>query len=93
MGTSKKHHNFSFKEYTSEEGFQYYSINPVQIVYINEHTLSITNEDGDGIYYYKHYDKNQFANIYSITDREPTPNNQDTYNLADLYTYRKERIN
>lgn len=93
MGMSKKHHNFSFKEYTSEEGFQYYSINPVQIVYINEHTLSITNEDGDGIYYYKHYDKNQFANIYSITDREPTPNNQDTYNLADLYTYRKERIN
>ena len=91
MGQSKKHHYYSFEEKESEKGILLYSVNPVRIVYINEHTLSITNQDGDGIYYYRYFDKNVMANHYSITDREPTQRNQNTYHLADLYTYRKER--
>lgn len=93
MGQSLKHHEFSYEECISEKGFQLYKINPVKIVYINEHTLSITNEDDDGIYYYRHFDKMTMANRYSITDREPNARNQSTYYLADLYTYRKERMN
>ncbi len=92
MGQSLKHHEFSYEECISEKGFQLYKINPIKIVYINEHTLSITNEDDDGIYYYRHFDKLAMANRYSITDREPNARNQSTYYLADLYTYRKERM-
>lgn len=92
MGQSLKHHEFSYEECISEKGFQLYKINPIKIVYINEHTLSITNEDDDGIYYYRYFDKLAMANRYSITDREPNARNQSTYYLADLYTYRKERM-
>lgn len=92
MGKSMKHHNFSFAEEYSEKGFQLYKINPVRIIFINEHTLSITNQDDDGIYYYRYFDKYFMENRYAITDREPTARNKNTYYLADLYTYRKERI-
>lgn len=92
MGQSAKHHYFSFEEAETEKGHLLYSVNPVRIVYINEHTLSITNQDGDGIYYYRFFDKNAMANHYAITDREPVSRNQSNYHLADLYTYRKERI-
>ncbi|MBR3242590.1 MAG: hypothetical protein IKF90_07835 [Parasporobacterium sp.] len=92
MGQSAKHHYFSFEEAETEKGHLLYSVNPVRIVYINEHTLSITNQDGDGIYYYRFFDKKAMANHYAITDREPVSRNQSNYHLADLYTYRKERI-
>lgn len=92
MGQSLKHHDFSFEEKESEKGFLLYKVNPVKIVYINEHTLSITNEDNDGIYYHRNFNKNLMENTYAITDREPTSRNQNMYYLADLYTYRKERI-
>lgn len=91
IGQSRKRHEFSYEECVSEKGFQLYKINPVKIVYINEHTLSITNEDDDGIYYYRYLDKVAIVNRYSITDREPNARNQSTYYLADLYTYRIER--
>ena len=90
MGQSLKHHEFSFDENISEKGVQLYKINPVKIIFINEHTLSITNEDDDGIYYYKFYDRFILDYRYAITDREPTARNQNTYYLADLFTYRKK---
>jgi DNA-directed RNA polymerase, alpha subunit/40 kD subunit len=92
MGQSMRHHAFSFEDKISEKGFQLYKINPVKIVFINDHTLSITNEDGDGIYYYRYFDKSSGENRYSITDREPTIDKQRYYYLADLYTYRKTRV-
>ena len=92
MGQSMKHHEFSFDEKLSDKGFQLYKINPVKIVFINEHTLSITNEEDDGIYYYRYYDKIGLDTHYAITDREPTFRTQSTYYLADLYLFRKERI-
>ena len=93
MGDEGQHYNFSFARKVSSKGFQKYKINPVRIVYINDHTLSITDEDCDGIYYYRYFDRKvTFSNVYLITDREPDKNNRDTYSVADLYTYRKERI-
>ena len=92
MGQSGKHHEFSSEIKVTEKGFQLYKINPVRIVYINEHTLSITDEDGDGIYYYRYFDKQIMRNVYSITDRNPTSRNINKYSLADLYTYRKVEI-
>lgn len=92
MGQSGKHHEFSYDDCVSEKGFQLYKINPVKIVYINEHTLSITTEDDDGIYYYRYLDKTAMANRYAITDREPTKQTERNYYLADLYTYKKERM-
>ena len=49
-------------------------------------------DEDDGIYYYKYYDKIGLNSHYAITDREPTFRNQNTYYLADLYLFRKERI-
>ena len=92
MGKSLNHHEFSSERMMSDEGFQLYKINPVKIAFINEHTLSITDEDGDGIYYYRYFNKTALKNVYAITDREPTVHTRNTYYLADLYTYRKVRI-
>lgn len=92
MGKSLKHHEFSSERKMSDEGFQMYKINPVKIAFINEHTLSITDKDGDGIYYYRYFNKMVMENVYAITDREPTARTRSTYYLADLYTYRKVRI-
>lgn len=91
MGKSGNHHEFSSERMISDKGLQLYKINPVKIVFINEHTLSITDEDGDGIYYYRYFNKMALKNVYAITDREYTERTQDTYYLADLYTYRKVR--
>jgi len=92
MGKNLNHHKFSSERRMSDEGFQLYKINPVKIAFINEHTLSITDEDGDGIYYYRYFNKTALKNVYAITDREPTVRTRNTYYLADLYTYRKVRI-
>lgn len=92
MGKSRNHHEFSSEKKMSDEGFQLYKINPVIIAFINEYTLSITDEDGDGIYYYRYFNKTALENAYAITDREPSVRTRNTYYLADLYTYRKVRI-
>jgi len=79
-----------FSEYEYEYyNDKYYKVNPIRIVYLNEHVLSITDEEGDGLYYY-HYkskDKNR------ITDKQYTKANKDYYHVADLYIYEKERYN
>ena len=91
MGHSMERYEFSFEEEMLQNGAQLYKINPVKIVFINEHTLSITSEDGDGIYYYRYLDRDEMQNYYYITDRKPNVRNKDVYYLADLYTYNKER--
>ena len=93
MGQSMKHHAFSSAEYISEKGYQLYRVNPVRIVYINHHTLSITNEDGDGIYYCKVFNRETMEYSYLITDREPTQYNKKNYLLADLYIYQNSEGN
>ncbi len=97
ISPSGKRHEYSYEDTRDEYGHQLYQINPVRIVYINETTLSITqetggiDEPGDGFYYYRYFDKYEMKNIYQLTDWEPTRFNQDKYYLADLYSYiRKE---
>ncbi len=97
ISPSGKRHEYSYQDKKDEYGHQLYQINPVRIVYINETTLSITqetgelDEPGDGFYYYRYFDKYEMKNIYQLTDWEPTRFNQDKYYLADLYSYtRKE---
>ena len=91
MGQSGKHHEFSYEEADREED-SVYEVNPVTIVFINEHTLSITNSDGQGIYYYRYFNKDRMENIYLLTDREPNARNKRNYNVADLYLFEKERL-
>ena len=88
---NSEQHNFSCSESELSNGTKLYKINPVTIVFINDNTLSITNEDGDGIYYHRFYNKDSLENNYFITDREPTAKSRSTYYLADLYTYEKRR--
>ena len=92
MGQSGKHHEFSYADTESEEGYLLYEVNPVTVVYINAHTLSITNEDGQGIYYFRYFNKDRMANVYMLTDREPNARTERNYNVADLYIFDKERL-
>ena len=85
---------YKFSKYEYDD---YYRVNPVRIIYLNEHVLSIVNEeDREGLYYY-HYkskDKKGFpCNKYRITDKQPTKANKNNYHVADLYIYEKERYN
>ncbi len=90
--TKKKRKEYSTCEGETEEGYAVYKVNPIRIVYINDSTLSLTNEDEDGIYYYSYYDKYLEELVYLITDREPNYKNQIRYCLGDLYSYTKEGV-
>ena len=91
MGKSGIHHIYSFEE-KIDGTHTVYKVNPVKIVFINEHTISITNDEGDGLYYYRYFNRDNMTNVYLITDREPEVNSQGNYYLADLYLYQKEKI-
>ena len=67
-------------------------VNPVRIVYISDTSLSITDPDGDGLYYYSYYDRGLESVVYSLTDHEYTKVNKQRYSNADLYSYRTERM-
>lgn len=103
IGKDWNHHEFSSEDRITKKGDQLYKVNPVKIVFINEKILSITNEDGDGIYCYRKLNESTMENRYEITDREPPRElkksdrrsdreEYDKYYLADLYTYMKVRI-
>lgn len=85
-------YNYSTEEKKDKFGHELYKINPVRIVFINDNTLSITNADKDGIYYYRYFDKYKLQNYYQITDRNPVKQNENFYYVADLYFYTKEGI-
>lgn len=90
INPSGEKHEFSFGEIVDDKNRKLYKVNPVRIVYINDNTIEITNEDGDGLYYRKYYDKELQKNKYLITDREYDFQNRGAYSLADLYIYKKE---
>ena len=73
-----------------DRGNKLYKVNPVTIVYINDSTLSITNDYGEGLYYYRFYDSNKGRVAYHITDRDADRSNR--YNVADLYSYTRRRL-
>ena len=91
VGPGYERYDFSFSDVTGDNGRQLYKVNPVKIIFLNESTISITNQDGDGLYYHRYLNRNMMQNYYAVTDIEPVWNQKDIY-LADLYTYEKERI-
>ena len=80
---------YSYKDRVNSKGRQLYKVNPVRIVFINETTLSITNEDEDGLYYNSYNDRITQKKFTQITDHEATEYNIKNYYLADLYLYKK----
>lgn len=94
-------HEYSHKDGKDGGGNLLYQINPVRIIYINDSTLSITNETGDGFYYYRYQDKYTKVDDCQITDREPIARKNPytgkleqpkNYFLADLYSYTKKGV-
>ena len=81
---------------TTPDGRALLMVNPVKIYYINDSTINITDIDGDGLYYQSIFDREKYKTIYFITDWDPTaPQNRayrKNYYVADLFSYRKERI-
>ncbi len=87
-------HEFSFAELIDKKGRELYQINPVKIMYINDSILSITNQDGDGLYYIHTYTEYLDEHLYQITDINldniKNCNNQqgmNDFNVVDLYEY------
>lgn len=87
-----RRHDFSFDTYENEKGRKKMMVNPVQIIYLGEHSLCIADSDGDGLYYYYYYDRDRQERVYALTDQEYTERNSDKYATADLYLYNTERI-
>ena len=91
LGSNGERFEYSSSEFVNKRGIKKLIVNPVRVVYIGETTLCITDPEGDGLYYYRYYDKIADRTIYSITDREYTKENRRAYSTADLYIYRMER--
>lgn len=91
-GYNGERYEFSFDKHTNKRGVTKMMVNPVRIVYIGDIALCITDSDGDGLYYYRYYDRYSENTVYAITDREYTKQNKHMYANADLYSYRTERI-
>lgn len=85
-------YEFSFDEHTNKKGITKMMVNPVRIVYVGDAALCITDSDGDGLYYYNYYDKYSEKVVYAMTDHKYTKANRHKYSIADLYSYRTERI-
>ena len=93
-----KRHEYSYRDGRDEKGRLLYQINPVKIVFINDSTLSITQDTGDpedpggGFYYTRYFDRKTGKNVCRLTDWEPTRETRSSYYLADLYTYKRKRV-
>lgn len=91
-GHHGERYEFSYDTHTNKKGITKMMVNPVRIVYVNDTALCITDADGDGLYYYKYYDRSLNSVVYALTDREYTKTNKHKYSNADLYSYRTERL-
>ena len=92
VGQGDRRYEFSYDAHTNSRGIKKMPVNPVRIVYVGDAALCITDPDGDGLYYYRFYDKANARNVYALTDYEYTKETKQRYSTADLYSYRTERI-
>lgn len=88
-GSYGTRHEFSVKAGNAADGTCLSKVNPVTVIYINDGTIGITDEDGDGLYFVRTYNETAMANFYQLTDIEPTAKSQSAYNTADLYGFKK----
>lgn len=84
--------DFSHNAYITKDNKRKVKCNPVRIVYIGSSTLCITDSDGDGLYYYRDYNRERMENKYFLTDNECTKRNESRFLIADLYDYKIEEI-
>lgn len=97
VSVSGRRHEYSYKDTVDKNGHHLYQVNPVRIVFINDQTLSITNETGsldvkgEGLYYYHYFDKYKMEKVYQLTDWVPK-NNDDKYSVVDLYSYIRKEV-
>ncbi len=82
---------YSYDYITDKHGNKLWKINPVTINLLNENTLIIVNEDGEGFYFCRILDRDIRRYVYQITDREPTLAYQDMYYYSDLYIFSIKR--
>ncbi len=82
---------YSYDYITDKHGNKLWKINPVTINLLNENTLIIVNEDGEGFYFCRLLDRDTRIYVYQITDREPTLAYQDMYYYSDLYIFSIKR--
>lgn len=85
-------HDFSYDNYITKGNKRKVKCNPVRIVYVGVSTLCITDSDGDGLYYYRVYNRERGENKYFLTDNECTKENKSIFSIADLYDYKIEEI-
>lgn len=97
VSDSGRRHEYSYKDTVDKNGHHLYQINPVRIVFINDQTLSITNETGsldvkgEGLYYYHYFDKYKMEKVYQLTDWVPKINDN-KYSVVDLYSYIRKEV-
>ena len=74
--------DFSDKEEKGKE-----EVNPIKIVYINDGTIFIESNTGDGILYTSHINYKTYKAEYYLTDIS-----NKKYSCADLYSFHTERL-
>ena len=84
-GENGERYNLSFKNCVNRKGIKKYAINPVYMAYLGNNTLSITDQEKDGLYYC--YFHTNGEKIYTITDRECIPANKHRYSNPEFYLY------
>lgn len=84
-------HEYSLKEGVSSKGFPVERINPVTLILLSENAMIINNPDGEGLYFYHYYDRNRDKTVCVLTDRVPDSYTESSYELTDLYSFRKEK--
>lgn len=84
-----RRYDFAKSRYVDvRRGIEKIAINPVKIIYISETTLSVTDQDKDGLYYY-YYQKDNIKH-YQLTDRQCNERNRNNYKSVELYQYEME---
>ena len=73
--------------YSDRENGRKEKVNPVRIIFIRDGIISLTNDDGEGIYYRTLPDRITGEIKTILTDQPPQPHNEQYYKVGDLYIY------
>ena len=89
---SHKRKEYSYSKCMSDDGMALCKVNLVRIIYINDTTVNVTDDDGDGLIYRRMYSRAELKNYYYITDWDSdAPQNRpyrDNYDAVDLFSYK-----
>lgn len=83
----EKRYDFSYAEYTKDNQTSFYKVNPIKITCISNNKMIVNTEDGDGIYFYRKYNKKKNKNTYRIVDTSPNSAQKDDYDFPAYFLY------